>query len=128
LKYKYIDTDRYIEKKVGMSVLNYFTQFGEAEFRRLENKYLKEILNTYQESQESLVISTGGGIVLDKGNRELLKQYSYVVSLKASPKTIYYRARRKRRPLLQTRRPLKTIHQLLNKRKGLYDFGDIIIY
>lgn len=125
LNYKFIDTDRYIEKKVGMSVLNYFAQFGEEEFRRLENQYLKEILAKYQ---EPLVLSTGGGIILDEENRELLKKHSYVISLKVSPKTIYYRTRRKRRPLLQTRRPLKTIHQLLKKRKGLYDFGDVILY
>lgn len=124
LNFKFVDTDRFIEKKIGMTISEYFTEHGEVEFRKIEHIYLKEILK-----KERQVISTGGGIVLLQENRELLKEQTFVVSLKAMAKTIYYRIKRnKKRPLLRTQKPLKTINQLMNKRKGLYDFGDIVLY
>lgn len=124
LNFKFIDTDRYIERKLGMTISDYFAKHGEVEFRKIEHLYLKEILK-----KDSQVISTGGGIILLKENRELLKEQSFVVSLKAMAKTIYYRIKRNnKRPLLRTQKPLKTINQLLNQRRGLYDFGDIILY
>jgi shikimate kinase len=124
LNFRFIDTDRYIERKIGISISEYFAKNGEIEFRKIENFYLKEILKN-----ERQVISTGGGIVLLEENRELLKEQSFVVSLKAMAKTIYYRIKRNnKRPLLRTQKPLKTINNLMNQRKGLYDFGDIILY
>ena len=124
LNFKFVDTDVYIEEKFEMTISECFKQYGEAEFRKMEHNCLKEILKKDQQ-----VISTGGGIVLLKGNRELLKKKSYVVSLKAMAKTIYYRTKRNnKRPLLRTQKPLKTIHYLMKKRKKFYDFGDMALY
>lgn len=59
----------------------------------------------------------------------MLKHTTFVVCLKATSKTIYYRTKRKsNRPLLGTQKPLKKINELLKQRKGLYDFGDITLY
>lgn len=124
LNFQFIDTDEYIEKKYGMLLSEYFEKYGEAAFRKTESICLREILK-----KDRQVISTGGGIVLLKENRDLLQEQSFVVSLKARAKTIYYRTKRNnKRPLLRTQKPLKTIGALMKKRKGLYDFGDLILY
>ncbi len=124
LGYEFIDTDQYIERRVGTSIAGYFSQVGEEKFRLLERDCLKEILKL-----EGVVISTGGGIILLEENRRLLKENTFVVTLKALPKTIYYRTKRNnKRPLLRTQKPLKVINELLKQRRGLYDFGDIILY
>lgn len=123
LGYDFVDTDRHIECEMGKSISEIFSELGEKEFRKIESKYLKDLLNN-----EKKVIATGGGIVLLKENRMLLKEKTFVVSLKAKPKTIYYRIKRnKKRPLLNTQKPYKKINQLLRQRKGLYDFGDITV-
>lgn len=125
LDFKFIDLDRYIEKNLGMTIREYFSTYGEREFRKIEQFYLGEVLN----NDDKQVISTGGGIVLLDENRKLLKGQSYVVSLKANAKTIYYRIKRNnKRPLLRTQKPLKAINQLMKERKGLYDFGDVSFY
>ena len=124
LGYRFIDTDRYIEEAMGRTITEIFIQIGEKSFRELEKEFLKKIV-----TGENQVIATGGGIVLSKENRDLLKSTTFVVCLKATPKTIYYRTKRKNtRPLLRTQKPLKKINQLLKQRKGLYDFGDITLY
>lgn len=124
LDFSFIDTDIYIEEKFGMKIWEYFQKYGEAAFRKTEHICLQEILKN-----KNQVVSTGGGIVLLKENRDLLQEESFVVSLKAGAKTIYYRTKRnKKRPLLKTQKPLKTIGALMKKRKGLYDFGDIVLY
>ncbi|EJA1997043.1 shikimate kinase, partial [Listeria monocytogenes] len=63
----YIDIDEVITSEQGMSVSDIFAKYGEKEFRRLEHEKLKELATT------KAVIATGGGIVLNPENREVLK-------------------------------------------------------
>ena len=124
LDFSFVDLDRYMEEKLGMRIGEYFSAYGEAEFRKIEQLSLEEVL-----SNDHQVISTGGGIALLEENRKLLREKTYVVSLKANAKTIYYRVKRNnRRPLLRTQKPLKAINRLLKERRGLYDFGDLSLY
>ena len=62
------------------------------------------------------IYSTGGGIVLDKQNRNALKKIGFTVFLKASIQTLYNRINNdtKKRPLLKNK-PL--LEKLLNQRK-----------
>jgi len=63
-----IDMDDYLVQQLGCSIEQYFATFGEAAFRDHETALLKTIL------QKKAVIATGGGVVLQKENQELLKQ------------------------------------------------------
>ncbi|MCJ7839319.1 shikimate kinase [Lederbergia sp. NSJ-179] len=65
--YSVIDTDQQIEKKMKMGIPQIFEQYGEDYFRDVESQVLKEL------SQESCIITTGGGIILREENRQLLK-------------------------------------------------------
>ena len=61
-----IDMDDYLVQQLGCSIEQYFATFGEAAFRDHETALLKTIL------QKKAVIATGGGVVLQKENQELL--------------------------------------------------------
>jgi shikimate kinase len=69
LFYPFIDLDNYIENKEKKSIGNIFKDKGEIYFRRIEHKYLKEILST----QENFILSLGGGTPCYADNMSLIK-------------------------------------------------------
>jgi shikimate kinase len=72
-------------------------------------------------SLRGTVLSTGGGIVLQPANRELLKSKSHVVYLRATPQELYQRLRHdEQRPLLQVADPLQKLRELFVQRDPLY--------
>lgn len=83
LKYKYIDTDSLIigycikDNDNITTIQQCFTALGENEFRKLEKKLIKEIFDT--KTQKSLVISTGGGAIIDPDNRNTFKANGTIV-------------------------------------------------
>ncbi len=119
LKLLFLETDSLIEKRTGMSILEIFSQKGEQFFRKKE----KEILENVIDKKRDYVLSTGGGIVLSRENRKLLKKNTFPVLLTASPQVIFQRIQsaEERRPLLETDNPLGEIKKLLKKRKDYYN-------
>ena len=81
----YLDMDALIEKRLGMSIANFFAEKGESAFRRIESEVLAELLQTDQ------VVSTGGGVVISQRNRDLLKTNTDNIYLKADFETLYHR-------------------------------------
>lgn len=81
----YLDMDVLIEKRLGMSIAEFFAEKGEAAFRQVESEVLAELLETNQ------VVSTGGGVVISQRNRDLLKTNSDNIYLKADFETLYQR-------------------------------------
>ena len=82
----YLDMDALIEKRLGMSIVNFFAEKGEAAFRQVESEVLADLLQTDQ------VVSTGGGVVISQRNRNLLKTNSDNIYLKAEFETLYQRS------------------------------------
>jgi shikimate kinase len=66
LNINFIDLDDYISEQEKMSVPEIFKMKGEIYFRRIENTYLKEILN----SEGNFVLSLGGGTPCYANNME----------------------------------------------------------
>lgn len=119
---KIIDIDSEIEKK-GMPITEIFRQFGEARFRDMETATVKEA-----SALRSVIISTGGGVVLRRENMVLLMERGVVVCLTATPETILQRtSKTNERPLLQVPDPLGKIRDLLHSRESCYRQADIII-
>ena len=81
----YYDMDAVIEKRLDMSIAEFFTEKGEVAFRQIESEVLSDLLKTDQ------VVSTGGGVVISKRNRDLLKTNSDNIYLKANFETLYQR-------------------------------------
>lgn len=96
----FIDLDKYISEKEGMTISDIFKQRGEIYFRKIEHQYLKELLD----SQEKFVLSLGGGTPCYAGNMDLIKNdtSSTSIYLEASINTLVERLQRgkNKRPLV----------------------------
>jgi shikimate kinase len=82
----FTDTDRRLATEAGLDIAAWVKRDGWDAFRKAESRLL-ELLS----SCKGLVVATGGGIVLDERNRELLRHGFFTVWLKAAPETIYAR-------------------------------------
>jgi shikimate kinase len=121
---EFIDLDREIERRTGVSVATIFEIEGEAGFRAREMQLLAEVMR-----RPGLVIATGGGVVLHPVNRARLLASRCVVYLHAQPGLIFARTRHDRsRPLLQVPDPQQRIRALVMQRDPLYrEVADWII-
>ena len=98
--FDFIDTDKYIEDKVGMSVSEIFRTKGEEYFRDLETMALKGLLK----SATHTVIATGDGMPIRTKNQKMLRKLGTVVYLNGSEEEMIARIDLldpKERPVLQ---------------------------
>ncbi len=96
-----LELDNLIEKKSEMSIETIFFEKGELYFRKLEHEIFLEKMN----SNESFVMSTGGGTPCYYNHHELLKNENCIsIYLKASVSTLYHRlfGEKKNRPLISS--------------------------
>lgn len=94
----YVDLDQYIESKESITIQQLFETKGEAYFRELEQKCIKELLTA---AEGPLVISLGGGAMQNTSSAQILLENCLVVYLKFSPKVL-----RNRLENSKTKRPL----------------------
>ncbi|MBI4234446.1 MAG: 3-dehydroquinate synthase [Chloroflexi bacterium] len=123
LAWEFVDTDDEITRRAGKPVERVFAEDGEPAFRRLE----AQVLAGACARTASTVIATGGGAVVDDGNRALMLRSGVVVCLEARPETIYQRlfdttsgGPNPIRPLLADPDPLGRIRQLKGQRQPAY--------
>ncbi len=121
--FTYIDIDREIEKQTEKYIMQIFAEDGEAYFRKIENEVVKKY-SVYSNQ----VIATGGGVVENMQNIELLRQNGVLFYLSASSKTLYDRVKTtKNRPLLFGDNPQDKIKELLKRREKFYKMADFEI-
>ncbi len=120
----FIDSDQELERRNGVTVSTIFDIEGESGFRTRETRLLEELAD-----QEIGVIATGGGVVTQAVNRELLKRKGRVIYLNATVDLLWSRLRYCRnRPLLQTEDPRQTLRDLHAQRDPLYrEVADMVI-
>ncbi|MBM3925432.1 MAG: 3-dehydroquinate synthase [SAR202 cluster bacterium] len=125
LGWEFVDTDAEIVKRAGKSVTKIFAQEGEVVFRRMEGEEVRRACGGTRR-----VIATGGGALMDEGNREVCFGSGLVVGLEASPETIYKRLSAQgggrnpeERPMLASREPLKRIRELKAQRQPYYSMA-----
>lgn len=94
----YIDTDEEIERRIGMTIPEVFQRDGEDRFRHIERRMCR-----FLAAQGGYVISTGGGMLVDDSNRDVMVASGFVVCLNATPDLIAERlkADKSERPLLK---------------------------
>ncbi|MEC7865882.1 MAG: shikimate kinase, partial [Pseudomonadota bacterium] len=95
LQIDFLDIDIEIEKNAGAEISWIFEVEGEEGFREREKKALKRSVE-----KNNVVISTGGGIVTKKENRDLMIAKGKVVYLKTPIEVLLERTEKdKKRPL-----------------------------
>ena len=123
LGYLFCDTDRLVEEESGKTIAWLFKNEGEPAFRQREKEALRRALR-----HEKVVISAGGGAVIDAGNRRLMKKAGLVISLTAPPEVILARVGQgSERPLLQGGEMGEAIKNLLRQRAPFYGKADLVI-
>ncbi len=111
-----VDMDSIIEERSGKAISDIFATNGEAAFRLMERNLAQEL-----SQREGLIVSTGGGIVLNPDNIADFEKTGLTVCLKASPETIFQRLEKdKSRPLLAGDKKAQ-IESILKTRQPLYN-------
>ena len=123
LNLQFYDSDKTIEEREGLSVMDIYDFRGEEYFKQQETKVISEIIN-----YGIVILSTGGGSLLIKEVRELIKEKAITIWLKANIETLYERvSRRNTRPHLAGVDKLDTIQKLLKESEPVYQESDIIV-
>ena len=111
-----LQTDEMVASNFKMPIPEIFAKHGEKKFRAAETEMLRTL-----STAKRTVIATGGGIVLQKANVEILKRVGVIVWLDGNEETLFKRAlERTDRPLLQTKNPRRTFSEILGARTPLY--------
>lgn len=121
---EFIDLDRYIENRFHSSIPDIFTQKGEAAFREMENKMLREAGEF-----ENVVIACGGGTPCHGENMKWMLCHGHVIWLEASLQKVVSRL------MLNSRRPMfkglnkddaeAKLRSLLREREQYYSLAHI---
>jgi shikimate kinase len=123
LGYRFLDADSSIEQVAGRAIPQIFASDGEEGFRDLEAAVLNQIA-----SWHSLVVATGGGVVLRPENWGQMQQ-GVVIWLDAPESMLLERlsADASPRPLMQSTDPAQRLADLLGQRRPLYAQADLHI-
>jgi shikimate kinase / 3-dehydroquinate synthase len=113
----FVDMDELIQERFQLTIAEIFAQKGELAFRAEERLICEEL-----GVKQSHIIATGGGALVAAENLKAIGAGSYVVNLKASPKSIFERVQGDhQRPLLaETTDLMATIQGLMGQREKAY--------
>lgn len=124
LKREFVDTDTEIEHRCGADIPWIFDVEGEEGFRVRETQVLEDVSHLSDH-----VIATGGGIVTQERNRQILQSSGFVVYLQTSIRQQLERTSKDRkRPLLQVGDREAVIEALMAEREPHYlDLSDLVV-
>jgi len=122
LSYGFVDADNVIEQSTGQSINQLFAIEGEASFRQIESDVMAQIC-----AFTKLVISTGGGVIMQQKNWGYLR-HGLIVWLDVPVELLYTRlAEDTTRPLLQDVDLKEKLRSLFEQRQALYNQADVRI-
>ena len=129
LSWKFVDTDLYLQEHLSDTIKNIVSSKGWNYFREQETLVLKEIIKNFS---SSVVIATGGGIILSETNRKIMNQNGKVAYLSVNAnilaKRLQINPEEEMRPALTDLALQEEIEQILQERIPLYEqCSDIII-
>ena len=121
----FVDSDKEIEAAAGCSVVDIFSMYGEAEFRRVEQKVIERLLDT---TPQIKVLSTGEGAFITPAVRDVLLKNALTIWLKADLELLVKRTNsRDTRPQLLHADSRKILGQLIDERYRTYACADITV-
>jgi shikimate kinase len=106
-----------------MTISDLFAAYGEEEFRALETRVIKRLLNSGPR-----VVSTGGGAYINERTRRHIRKQGLSVWLNADLDVLWERVnKRDTRPLLKTENPRQTLENLMHARYPIYAEADLTV-
>lgn len=120
---QFYDSDRVIEEREGLSVVDIYDFRGEPYFREKESSIIKELL-----SYGPTVVSTGGNSFMDEETRNIVKSQAISIWLSTDTSTLYDRvSKRNTRPELNCDNKRELLEKLAAERQEVYASTDISI-
>ena len=127
LNLSFIDSDLEIELNENRSINQIFEEDGEESFRKLEQVFIQNLI----QSEDSFILSTGGGLPCFEDNMNRLNELGTTIYLELSPKALLKRLENglEHRPLLRNLNEgelLKYIETKLSERSPFYQKAKIV--
>ena len=127
LEREFIDSDRYIEERTGMSVSQIFETEGEQNFRELEQDAVRAFFD-----KDECVISVGGGLPEIPGMMEQLNALGTTIFLEVSEEELIRRLlfKNENRPLLKSLSEPELrnfVKERYDRRKKMYKQAKFIV-
>ena len=120
LNFTFYDVDLMIEKKFNNPIKVLFQENGEIFFRQTEESMIKKLVSKISQSNQSSVISLGGGAFDNINTRTLLLEKSHVIWLNTPVEVLVNRVGDgSKRPMIRGD-VKKSISELLKKRIKYY--------
>jgi len=122
---QFVELDREVEREAGSDLGAVFSIYGQDAYRRFERRALERVLRQHDRA----VIATGGSLVTDQDNYDLLRERCYCIWLKASPEEHMSRviSQGDMRPFKGRSAALDEIRRLLAERDRLYARADAVL-
>ena len=119
----FFDADTEIEAAARCSVAQIFADYGEAEFRRMEQQVIARLLQGGM-----CVLSVGGGAFMNEQTRARIKELALSLWLKVDREILLKRVLRNgNRPLLKGDNPKEKFERILNEREPVYALADLTV-
>lgn len=110
----YVDTDQRIEQAFGCPTSQIFARYGEQAFRSAETNTLVQLTR-----EPGSLVSTGGGMVMQDFNREIIRNHGLIVLVDRPLAEIMGDIKLNRRPLL-AQKGLPEVERLYYERIDTY--------
>lgn len=118
----YVDTDLRIEQEFGCSTSQIFARYGEQAFRTAETNLLVQLSR-----EQGFLVSTGGGMVLNDFNREIMRNHGVIVLVDRPLEEILGDIKLNRRPLL-AQKGLPEVERIYHERIDTYrSIADVVL-
>jgi len=120
LNYNFIDVDKIIEAKEGLSINSIFKKKSESYFRKIENE-----ITLFELKKNNSVISLGGGAFLNDSIRRNAKKSSVSFWLDIPVDELIKRLKKNnKRPLLNNKNIGESVRKIYFDRKKIYKEAD----
>ena len=114
LGWNFIDTDKEIEKEEGKTIKEIIELNGWGYFREKERNMAEKTAKL-----DKTIVATGGGLIIDKKNKEALKKNGKIIYLHEKPEICAYRILNSKNR--QNRPPLTDKESVEEEMKHLYE-------
>ena len=123
----FFDSDKEIENKFKMDINSIFDEYGESQFRKIEEKLILEYINNSK--YNNFVMSLGGGAFISETVRMAINKNGLSIWLNTDIEIIHSRIKKTKniRPLLKKFDTIEKLENLMTERSIYYSKADIKI-
>lgn len=118
-----VDLDEFIEEGDGRTIAEIFEEDGEKAFREMEEDAVECMMMVYGTTGQDVILSLGGGTLMNKENAKTLQAHSEIIYLRATVDTLVENltGAADGRPMLNGGNLRSKVEGLMKKRSATYE-------